>query len=292
MAYQPKGFLKFTSDNCGYQISPFPAIPVYYGVYSTLLQISRFVGHSCTMWLEKKHIYTDFWGWQTPSQSRVPIEETISGRLNVFQTCRVAGFKSHLINCRLEEVTLETECADCTISSPIGDVPGVINGSISHNLVTIVWKKLLGEVQQCKLRLVETVIAQRYLTNNSGIERIPDVKQQLDFFTIQKKRNIVFHQNKATNNHLVVTHIKTLCLSKLNQNRVLVHKTAIAIAQHSGWLAASYLNLPTCSKLTAIGESISVYQCSPKIQQSPMKSQPVVLNPNSATTLQTLKDGN
>jgi hypothetical protein len=29
-----------------------------------------------------------------------------------------------LINCRLEEVTLETECADSTISSPIGDIPG------------------------------------------------------------------------------------------------------------------------------------------------------------------------
>ncbi|KAK4030606.1 hypothetical protein OUZ56_023869 [Daphnia magna] len=35
------------------------------------------------------------------------------------------------------------------------------------------------------------------------------------------------------------------------KNRVLAHKTAIATAQHSGWLAASYLNLPTCSKLIA-----------------------------------------
>ncbi|KZR96184.1 Uncharacterized protein APZ42_009628, partial [Daphnia magna] len=56
-----------------------------------------------------------------------------------------------LINCRLEEVTLETECANCTISSPIGDIPGGINGSVSHNLVTIVWKESLREVQQCKL---------------------------------------------------------------------------------------------------------------------------------------------
>ncbi|KZS03765.1 Uncharacterized protein APZ42_033426 [Daphnia magna] len=48
------------------------------------------------------------------------------------------------------------------------------------------------------------------------------------------------------------------------ENRVLAHKTAIAYAQHSGWLAASYLNLPACSKLIATGESISVYQSSPK----------------------------
>ncbi|KAK4021792.1 hypothetical protein OUZ56_003701 [Daphnia magna] len=48
------------------------------------------------------------------------------------------------------------------------------------------------------------------------------------------------------------------------ENRVLAHKTAIATVQHSEWLAASYPNLPPCSKLIATGESISVYQCSPK----------------------------
>ncbi|KZS10087.1 Uncharacterized protein APZ42_025529 [Daphnia magna] len=48
------------------------------------------------------------------------------------------------------------------------------------------------------------------------------------------------------------------------ENRVLAYKTAIAAAQHSGWLSTSYLNLPTCSKLIATCESISVYQCSPK----------------------------
>ncbi|KAK4013757.1 hypothetical protein OUZ56_026309 [Daphnia magna] len=35
-------------------------------------------------------------------------------------------------------------------------MPGGINGSISHNLVTIVWKESLREVQQCKLRLEGT----------------------------------------------------------------------------------------------------------------------------------------
>ncbi|KZS05298.1 Uncharacterized protein APZ42_031560 [Daphnia magna] len=61
-----------------------------------------------------------------------------------------------LINFRLAEVTLETECANCTISSSIGDIPGGINGSVSHNLVTIVWKESLREVQKCELRLMET----------------------------------------------------------------------------------------------------------------------------------------
>ncbi|KZS06386.1 Uncharacterized protein APZ42_030176 [Daphnia magna] len=107
--------------------------------------------------------------------------------------CRVAGFKSQLINCRLEDVTLETVFANCTISSPIGDIPGGINESVSHNLVTIVWKESLIKIQQCKLRLVETGIAQRYLTKNSEIEKIRDVQQQLDFVyntTSQKYCNL------------------------------------------------------------------------------------------------------
>ncbi|KAI9560499.1 hypothetical protein GHT06_011432 [Daphnia sinensis] len=239
------------------------------------------------MWLEKKHIYTDFWGWQTPSQSRVPIEVTA-------------------YECEKEEVTLETECANCTINSPISDIPGGINGSVSHNLVTIVWKESLREIQQCKLRLVETGIAQRYLTNNSEIERIRDIEQQLDFVyntTNQKYCNSSEHSykqvigmekvilllNKPLKEDLekiadiiraeisgaahsqyardrttdgingVAREIRALQCG----NRLLAHKTAIATAQHSGWLAASYLNLPICSKLIATGESISVYQCSP-----------------------------
>ncbi|KAK4045722.1 hypothetical protein OUZ56_033604 [Daphnia magna] len=197
-----------------------------------------------------------------------------------------------LINCRLEEVTLETECANCTISSPIGDRPGGINGSVSHNLVTIVWKASLREVQQCKLRLVETGIAQRYLTNNSEIERIRGVEQQqfdFGYNTTNKKycnsseksykqktskKLLTLSGLKSAERHILNTH-ETGTTDGINgvareiralqcENRVLAHKTAIATAQHSGWLVASYRNLPTCSKLIATGESISVYQCSPK----------------------------
>ncbi|KAK4012419.1 hypothetical protein OUZ56_021518 [Daphnia magna] len=220
-----------------------------------------------------------------------------------------------LIKCRLEEVTLETECANCTISSPIGDIPGGINGSVSHNLGTIVWKESLREAQQCILMLVETCIAQRYLTNKSEIERIRDVEQQLDFVynttnhpksseksykqVIEMEKVILrLHSLTDTNAHPSkpleedIENIADILRAEISgaahsrdardqtadgingvareiralqcENRVLAHKTAIATAQHSGWLAASYLNLSTCSKLIVTGESISVYQCSPK----------------------------
>ncbi|KZS03385.1 Uncharacterized protein APZ42_033841 [Daphnia magna] len=290
-----------------------------------------------------KHIYTDLWGWQTPIQSRVPIElnaheceKMRDSRLchgksmdylgnNKWSFERIPNVQSswpqvtadQLIKCRLEEVTLETECANCTISSPIGDIPGGINGSVSHNLGTIVWKESLREAQQCILMLVETCIAQRYLTNKSEIERIRDVEQQLDFVynttnhkycnsseksykqVIEMEKVILrLHSLTDTNAHPSkpleedIENIADILRAEISgaahsrdardqtadgingvareirvlqcENRVLAHKTAIATAQHSGWLAASYLNLSTCSKLIVTGESISVYQCSPK----------------------------
>jgi hypothetical protein len=46
--------------------------------------------------------------------------------------------------------------------------------------------------------------------------------------------------------------------------RELAHQTAISTAQHNGWLAASYLDLPICSKLIPIGEDVGIVQCAPK----------------------------
>ncbi|KAI9562487.1 hypothetical protein GHT06_009924 [Daphnia sinensis] len=138
-------------------------------------------------------------------------------------------------------------------------------------------------------------IAQRYLTNNSEIERIRDIEQQLDFVyntTNQKYCNSSEHSYKQViGMEKVILRLHNLTDTDAHptahsqyardrttdgingvareiralqcENRLLAHKTAIATAQHSGWLAASYLNLPICSKLIATGESISVYQCSP-----------------------------
>ncbi|KAI9558416.1 hypothetical protein GHT06_015198 [Daphnia sinensis] len=237
------------------------------------------------MWLKKKHIYTDFWGWQTPSQSRVPIEVT-AHECEKMQDSRSCHGKSmdYLGNNKwsfervpnVKEVILEIECANCTISSPIGDIPGGINRSVSHNLVTIVWKESLKEIKQCKLRLVETVIGMEKvilhlhpLTDTDAhpskpleedIEKITDIRIMIIRAEISGAALSQYARDRTTDGiNEVARKIRALQC----ENRLLAHKTAIATAQHSGWLAASYLNLTICSKLIATGESISVYQCSP-----------------------------
>ena len=85
-----------------------------------------------------------------------------------------------IINCRLEEVVLKTECADCVISSFLGDIPGKANGSLSHNLVTIVWDNSLKEPRKCKAKQVEEGLAMLYTTATPGVLRVRDSRKRLD----------------------------------------------------------------------------------------------------------------
>ncbi|KAK4003856.1 hypothetical protein OUZ56_005607 [Daphnia magna] len=71
-----------------------------------------------------------------------------------------------MTNCRLEEVTLQSECPNCTISSPLGDLPGAINGSFKQNLVTLVWDDSWKEAKPCELRVIEKGIGVKYSTEN------------------------------------------------------------------------------------------------------------------------------
>ena len=75
---QQKGFEKFSSNDCDFQISPLPPVSVYYDVFSTLPEITRFVGHTCTMWLEKNTSILIYLGWQTVTQVRIPMETTVT----------------------------------------------------------------------------------------------------------------------------------------------------------------------------------------------------------------------
>ncbi|KZR99671.1 Uncharacterized protein APZ42_004370 [Daphnia magna] len=86
-----------------------------------------------------------------------------------------------MTNCRLEEVTLQSECPNCTISSPLGDIPGAINDSFKHDLVTLVWDDSWKEAKPCELRVIEKGMGVKYSTENDTTFRIRDPIQQLDF---------------------------------------------------------------------------------------------------------------
>ncbi len=166
------------------------------------------------------------------------------------------------------------------------------------------------------MRLVEQGIANRYMSNDGGVEKIRDVDQKIDFIynttsvrccdssdltfkpvlgmdkvvlkifplkdhdehpskNLTKENEKVADIIRATINSAAHTQYSAdRTLDGVNgvarelrtlqcENRELAHKNAITAAQHSGWLAASYLDLPLCSKLIATEESISVHKCFP-----------------------------
>ena len=86
-----------------------------------------------------------------------------------------------MTNCRREEVTLQSKCPNCTISSPLGDTLGTINGSFNHNLVTFVWDNSWKEAKPCELRVIEKGMGVKYPTENNTTFRIRDPIKQLDF---------------------------------------------------------------------------------------------------------------
>ena len=341
-----KGFLKFSNEDCDHQIPQGPApVPVIYSIYSTIPAVTRFPGFMCTMWIVTKTAKMDFWGYTYEDNTRMPLEVSASDCRTMRDTRQCNGKpmdvlgdnkwsiegaphvqaswwwtrQESLVNCRLEEVSLETEAANSTISSPIGDIPAGTDGSISHNLVTLVWDNSYKELQKCTVRKVEEGVALKHTTSEPFTNRIRDSQRQTDF--LFSTNSTAFCDTPAKSSDLkpvlgmenVMLHIReidsaTYAMKMENddheaekmalmlkaevdsaahsqfmrditvemsnrlareiraiqfQTRELAHKNAVATAQYNGWLAASYLELPLCSKLVPIGNSVAVLQCSP-----------------------------
>ncbi len=341
-----QGFVKFSEDDCKYHPNSSPPIPVYYRALSTLPVMTRFSGYTCSMWEIIITVERDFFGWDKVERTRIPMETTAAEcqKMRDLRQCRGKAMEvlgqnkwalegpphvqgswlrttaGSLVNCHLEEVTLESECANCTISSPLGDIPAGANGSFSHNLITIIWDaKTLKQEQQCKIRLVEEGQALLYNTTDPLVQRIRDSQQQLDFLfnvtdigfckTISAKsarhkavlgmNGVVLRLEYLTKGSDPKTRqpqpdveritdigraeidaaahsqfIRDRAVEMSNevakevrsiqcQSRELAHRNAITTAQYNGWLAASYLELPLCSRLTAVGTDVAILQCKP-----------------------------
>ncbi|XP_045023839.1 uncharacterized protein LOC123468628 [Daphnia magna] len=294
------------------------------------------------MWKMSKTVYRDFLQWDHVKEHRTPLDVTAAecrrlrdSRLCDRQPMNTLGSNKwslegsphvqgswlqtstdYLINCRLEEVVLETECSDCVISSPIGDIPASANGSFVHNLVTIVWDNSLKESQKCQAKQVEEGLAMLYETTDPKIFRIRDSNKQLDFVVknvsvglckpatnFSNFRPVLgmdrvvaswIYANSSKNDAKIGNknmNISTLLRAEIDavahtqyirdvavemsnglaeeiralqyQIRETAHKNAIATAQYNGWLAASYLNLPNCTKLQPTGKDVAVLQCTP-----------------------------
>ena len=202
-----KGFIEFNDEDCKHLPNTDKPSPIHYTVLSTLPVVQRFMGHTCSMWKMSKSVYRDFLQWDSVTENRIPLEVSSdkcckmrdsrlcdgtpmdilgSNKWSLEKSPHVQGSwlrtnTDSIINCRLEEVVLETECADCVISSPLGDIPGKANGSLSHNLVTLVWDNSLKEPRKCKAKKVEEGLAMLYTTATPGVLRVRDSRKQLDF---------------------------------------------------------------------------------------------------------------
>ncbi|KAK4037883.1 hypothetical protein OUZ56_029909 [Daphnia magna] len=114
-----------------------------------------------------------------------------------FETTWLQTTTEKMTNCRLEEVTLQTECPNCTISSPVGDIPGAPSGSFKHNLFTLVWEDTWKESKPCELRIIEKGFSVKYSTVNKTIFRIRDPAKQLTFIFLMENSSVCGNISQA-----------------------------------------------------------------------------------------------
>ncbi|KAK4006547.1 hypothetical protein OUZ56_011702 [Daphnia magna] len=300
------GFLEFNEEDCSFEAAPTPPVPITYAIYSTLREVKRFAGHTCGMWVATTTVYKDFMQWNQVSYGRNPIEVDAATcrRMRDSRQCRgkamdITGPNSFALdghpfvetswlrtatekmtNCRLEEVTLQSECPNCAISSPLGDIPGAMLFQIQPRDPSL-GRFLEGSeaVSVCGggnltayfpvLGMDRVVIAVREAAKGTDlVEMRPNnadamTKMALSELTraeIEYASHTQYIRDFAMDisNHLA-REIRNLQF----ESRKTAYHAATTTAQYDGWLAAKHLDLPLCTKLLVVGASVSVLQCFP-----------------------------
>jgi hypothetical protein len=97
--------------------------------------------------------------------------------------------KEVMLNCKIEEVALESECDNCTINSPLVTLDFPYNGSITMNSQTLIWEDAYKEKKPYKLKIVGKTMNQGYLygTNDKHIKRLQDKVSQTDYLVNTSK---------------------------------------------------------------------------------------------------------
>ncbi|EFX60765.1 hypothetical protein DAPPUDRAFT_123048, partial [Daphnia pulex] len=175
------------------------------------------------------------------------------------------------INCAVEKIQLYQETEGESFSTPLG-IAQATAGSISHNHLTLIWDKTFTVKSEPNARLVESGVAIIITTGTSNKFRMHDEEKELEFHIhITNKRCLpplttcdvkadAFDVIGQTKLYIFTTPIipKNSSLEEGSRKRPVLKEDA---TQFNGWLAASMVNLPKCTKLSAFGKTVLAITC-------------------------------
>ena len=211
-----KGFLNFNDDDCKVVEDPTPPKPVTYSLFSHIPESKRFSGYMCSTADAYRSVSTDFAGFRTVEQHKTPRNTSAAECKKLLDSKTCCGKPMDYVgdnkweytdypvvygywlltvhrsgcNCHFEVVTLSSTCPTCPIESPIGTIPGGLNGSISHNLITILWEESWREYKECKVRSVALGEGFLYDTTDPMVKRVQDRHNQTDYLVNVTLENV------------------------------------------------------------------------------------------------------
>ncbi|EFX74013.1 hypothetical protein DAPPUDRAFT_109346 [Daphnia pulex] len=195
------------------------------------------------------------------------------------------------VNCVLGKIHLFQEIEEDTFPTPVG-MASAAAGSLSHNHITLVWDKSFMQKTTLRLRLLESGIGSIFSLGSSGKLRLHDEGKELEFQLEKKQRcpppkiecdrkvdsyDVIgqpklFVMVKVSTSEKILLFIKDQLIDYSNDlvrvienlqcdSRKAMRQMVISTAQYNGWLAASMVRLPKCTKLTAYGKTALAISC-------------------------------
>ncbi|KAI9562541.1 hypothetical protein GHT06_009994 [Daphnia sinensis] len=159
-------------------VASFPPLPsppkknVTYTLYSHLPEVKRFPGYVYRMWAVTRSIFTDFFGWHYPTESKC--RSSIHFRLRTN-----AGSKEMQTRDNVRE--RQSKYAYDVIPSLQPVWMTKHNGSVTINLQTLIWEDAYKE--PCDLKIAGELVNNGllYKTHDPNIRRVQDRISQTDY---------------------------------------------------------------------------------------------------------------
>ncbi|EFX63573.1 hypothetical protein DAPPUDRAFT_119105 [Daphnia pulex] len=234
-----KGILQFSDEDCQPEKNENRTNAVNYSVYTEKREELKFPGYICARWKQIKHITTSFFGQKVVVPDKIALETSPLECLTMYESRR----------CNEQPMTINDKKIFYD-QEPVED---------GWWLETVTVETINCAVE--KIQLYQETEGESFSTPLGIAPATAGSISHNHLTLIWDKTFTVKSEPKARlfldNENDLTREIENLQCEK----RKATHERVVSTAQFNGWLAASMVNLPKCTKLSAFGKTVLAITC-------------------------------